>query len=150
MEDKVSSTHGRCSASRCRTSWSSHRWSSPTAGCTRPCWRRSPPGRSYSDLREGGREEMALGGRRCQASFKVTSGPQWQIHAGQTHHREQNHRWEETVPTEAAWPGEDVSSLHCWFHTLSLQMFLLILQVSDGLDSIGAAVMALSTTLLQV
>ena len=48
-------THGRCTAFRCRRSWSSHRCSSPTAGCRCPCWHRSPPGRWCWDLRGGGR-----------------------------------------------------------------------------------------------
>lgn len=53
---KPSSTHGRCSESPCKTSSSSHRWSSPTAGYTHPCWRRSLPGRSYLGLGKGRRE----------------------------------------------------------------------------------------------
>jgi len=37
-------THGRCTGCRSTRSWSSRRWSSPTAGCTHPCWRTNPPG----------------------------------------------------------------------------------------------------------
>lgn len=78
---KPSSTHGRCSESPCKTSSSSHKWSSPTAGYTHPCWRRSLPGRSYLGLgkgrreREKERERDATGEKHSQATLRATSEP---------------------------------------------------------------------------
>lgn len=62
---KVSCTHGRCSGSLSRTSWSSRRWNSPTAGCTRPCSRTSPPGRWYSGLERDRIQQNEEIGQAC-------------------------------------------------------------------------------------
>lgn len=58
---KDSGTHGRCSRSPSKMSWSSRRWSSPTVGCTRPCWRTSPLGRWCLGL--GKRQQRGEGQR---------------------------------------------------------------------------------------
>lgn len=138
MEDKVSRTYGRCSTSRCRTSWSSHMWSSPTAGCTRPCWRRSPPGRSYSDLREGGRQERAWEGGTAKHHSKRLLGPNDRFmqnkcttERGTTGGRKQ---CQQKKP-DLDWRLSHYS-LHGWLNTSSLvQRFLFILQVRRQMNS---------------
>lgn len=67
---KQSGTHGRCSESLCMTSWSSHKWSSPTAGYTHPCWHTSPPGKSCLGLEDGGGWRVRTRARHNRCAVK--------------------------------------------------------------------------------